>query len=79
LHPIAGGWGSSNGRNSGKRENFAVSNLQAKLSAGDVFTFEKYKISVETINTEKGVAGVTVLSNGRNVCAGDSIRLFGKD
>jgi hypothetical protein len=71
LHPIAGGWGSSNGRNSGKRENFAVSNLQAKLSAGDVFTFEKYKISVETIDTVEGVAGVTVLSNGRNVCAGN--------
>jgi hypothetical protein len=29
----------------GERDSFAESNLQAKLSAGDVFTSEKYKIS----------------------------------
>lgn len=52
----------------GKRDSFAVSDLRAKLSAGDSFTFEGYKISVENINVNAGRARVSVLPVGQNTC-----------
>ena len=55
-------------RSKGKRDSFAVSNLQAKLSAGDSFTFEKYVLSVEAININDGSAKVIVLPDDQNMC-----------
>ena len=52
----------------GERDSFAVSNLQAKLSAGDSFSFEKYVLSVEAINVSKGTAKVTILPVGQDKC-----------
>lgn len=52
----------------GKRDSFAVSDLRAKLSAGDSFSFEGYTISVGNINIVAGTAKVSVLPAGQNTC-----------
>eukprot|EP00956_Cyclotella_meneghiniana_P033086 scaffold93091_cov70-Cyclotella_meneghiniana.AAC.2 len=52
----------------GNRDSFSVSNLEAKLSEGDSFQFDKYNVYVGTINIGAGTAEVTVLPLGQEIC-----------